>query len=255
MRERIEAAGEELAQVEELQLLRALAAARRLPQVVHLPLGRSLAEVHRVAQESEVRLAQEGRQHARVPAAAAARASNTSRMLVQISGGQRLLQQPAHLLDHRQPVRGLHARPLQPVVEDRIFVGGQVQLRRLLHHLHADKVGVTVGQQAVGVVDAAAQQADDHVQHDLAANRPPEVLRQPLVQDRVFDAIENPGRNHADAGGQSSHQDAENEAPRHHRASRLPQNAEHGRYIAQSDKPLAPRARGGVWLAFRHRGR
>ena len=60
--ERGEAAGEELAQVEELQFLGTLAAARDLPQIVHLPLGRRLAEVLRVAQEGEVRLAQEGRQ-------------------------------------------------------------------------------------------------------------------------------------------------------------------------------------------------
>ncbi len=92
-------------------------------------------------------------------------------------------------------------RSLQPVVEDGVFVGGQVKLRRLLHHLHAYEVRVAVGQQAVRVVDAAAQQADDHVQDDLAANRPPEVLRQPFVQDRVFNAVEDPGRHHADAGG------------------------------------------------------
>ena len=38
--------------------------------------------------------------------------------------------QPPDRLDHPQPVRGLHPGPFQPIIENRIFVGREVQLRR-----------------------------------------------------------------------------------------------------------------------------
>jgi hypothetical protein len=56
--QRLELAGEELVQAEELDLFGSLAAAGDLAEVVHLPLGRGLAKVLGVAQESEVRLPQ-----------------------------------------------------------------------------------------------------------------------------------------------------------------------------------------------------
>jgi hypothetical protein len=38
-------------------------------------------------------------------------------------GGHGLLDEPAHLLDHGQPVSGLHAGALEAIVEDGILVG------------------------------------------------------------------------------------------------------------------------------------
>ena len=95
-------------------------------------------------------------------------------------GGDGLLDQPAHLLDHRQPVGGLHARALQAIVEDRIFVNRDVERGGFAHHLDADVMGIAVGQQVVEVIHCARQNAGEHRQRHLRADEPPEVLRQRL---------------------------------------------------------------------------
>ena len=64
-------------------------------------------------------------------------------------GRDRLLNQPAHLLDHGQPVGGLHARAFQPIVKDGVFVDCHVESRGLAHHLNADVMRVAVGEQVV----------------------------------------------------------------------------------------------------------
>ena len=45
-------------------------------------------------------------------------------------GRDRLLDEPAHLLDHGQPVGGLHPCAFEAVVEDGIFVDGDVEAPR-----------------------------------------------------------------------------------------------------------------------------
>ena len=45
-------------------------------------------------------------------------------------GSDSLLDEPAHLLDHRQAVGGLHAGALQTIVEDGVFIGGDIEASR-----------------------------------------------------------------------------------------------------------------------------
>ena len=171
-----------VAQVEELELFGAFPAAGYLAQIVHLPLGRSLAEILRIAEKGKMGFSQEGGEHAQRE-----QKHQPGRVPEQDGGpdqrGQGLLEEPAHLLDHGQAIGGLYPRPFQAVVEDRIFVGRQVQRRRLLHDPDADEVGVAVGQQAVAVIDAPRQQAGKHVEAGFEPHQPPKVRYQSLVAE------------------------------------------------------------------------
>ena len=69
------------------------------------------------------------------------------------SGRDRLLDEPAHLLDHRQPVSGLNAGAFEAVVEDRVFVDGDVEGGGLAHDFDADMMGIAIGEQIVEVVN------------------------------------------------------------------------------------------------------
>ena len=160
LREGGEAAGEVAGEVVELELLRALAAAGGLAQVVHLALRRCLAEVLGVAEEGVVGFAEEGRQDAE------GEQQHQPRRVEhedagEDGGGDDLLQQAAHHLDHRQPVGGLDAGAFEAVVEDRVLVGGEVELGGLLHDPDADGEGIPVGEQAVQVVDRPVDRVGD----------------------------------------------------------------------------------------------
>jgi hypothetical protein len=92
------------------------------------------------------------------------------------NGGDGLLNEPAHLLNHRKPVRGLHAGTLQAVVEDRVFVYRHIERRGLPHDLHADVVGVAVGKQIVKIIHCARENACQDRECHLRAYQPPEML-------------------------------------------------------------------------------
>ncbi len=64
-----------------------------------------------------------------------------------IYGGDGLLDEPSHRLNHDETVRGLHPGPFQPVVKNRVLVGQQVEAGRAIHDANADVTGVLVGQQ------------------------------------------------------------------------------------------------------------
>jgi hypothetical protein len=81
----------------------------------------------------------------------------------------------SHLLDHRQPIRSLDAGSLQPVVELRILVGGEVEARGLAHDLDADVMGVAVGEQRIGVVDGTGEDGEQEREADFGRNDPPEI--------------------------------------------------------------------------------
>ena len=92
-----------------------------------------------------------------------------------------LLHQAAQHLDHRQTVGGLHPRALQPVVEQRVFVGDQVQLGGVPHHLDADVARVLVGQQRIGVVGGAGENVAQHRDGELSRHQPPQGARNRLM--------------------------------------------------------------------------
>ncbi len=81
--------------------------------------------------------------------------------------GDRLLDQAAHLLDHRQAVSGLHAGALEAIVEDGIFVDGDVECCSFAHDLDADVMRVAVGEQVVEVVDGTGEDAGDDGERHL----------------------------------------------------------------------------------------
>ena len=92
-------------------------------------------------------------------------------------------------LNHDQAVRGLHPRPLQPVIENRILIGQQVQAGGVLHHPNADVARVLVGQQRIGVVDGPDEHAIENGEGKLGRDQPPEAGLHRLVGgDGVDDA-------------------------------------------------------------------
>ncbi len=95
----------------------------------------------------------------------------------QADGCQDLLAHCADGLDHGNPVGGLDARALQFVVEERIFIGGQVEARRVLHHHQADVAGEAVGEQGIKIADGPATMRAKRSQRKFGAHQPPEVRR------------------------------------------------------------------------------
>ncbi len=133
---------EKLAESEKLQFLGGFLAAAHQAQIIQLAPNRSLAKILGIAQKREVALAQECRQHARNQQQHQPRRINNDGD-GQSDGRDHQLDQPANLLNHAQPVGGLHPRPFQPVIENRIFVSDQVQFGGVLHHLNAHVAGCT----------------------------------------------------------------------------------------------------------------
>jgi hypothetical protein len=101
-------------------------------------------------------------------------------------GGDDLLDQAAHLLDHREAVGGLDAGALEAVVEDGVFVGGQVEAGGLLHDANADVLGVAVREERVRVVDGPGDQAKEDVESDLCCDQGPEVAGRGAVPRKTF---------------------------------------------------------------------
>jgi hypothetical protein len=160
-------------------------------------------------------------------------------------GGKRhgrdgLLDQTAHLLNHRQAVGGLHAGALQAVVEDRVFIDGNVERSGLAHDFDADVMGVAIGKQVVEVIDRARKNAGDYGKRHLRADQPPEVHRQGFVQTNLIDAVNDVASHDADADGEERNQNANGEVPKNHRGARLPDEFQHRRDVLQRANAVAP---------------
>ena len=145
-----------IAEVEELQFFCRFLAAANLAQVIHLAAQRCLSEVLRVSEKREMAFAEkcgndagdeQEQEEGRVE-------DEDGRKRDRCDG---LLDQPAHLLDHGQPVGGLHARPLQAIVENRILIDRDIERRGLAHHFYAHVMGITIGEQVVEVIDGARE--------------------------------------------------------------------------------------------------
>ena len=169
------------AQTEQLQFLGGFLAGAQHAQVVQLAPDGRLANVLRVSEKGEMALAQERGHHA-TTSSTSSHGENHRSPTRQAHGGNDLLDQPADGLNHRDAVRGLHPRALQPVVEARVFVGGQVQPRGVLHHLDADVAGEAIGQQRIEIADGAAEMPPSAASANSARHQPPEVGRQRTVR-------------------------------------------------------------------------
>jgi len=60
-------------------------------------------------------------------------------------------------LDHDEAIRGLNARPLEPVVKGRVLVLREVHTRSMPHNPYADVADISVSQQTVAVDNGARQ--------------------------------------------------------------------------------------------------
>ena len=142
---------QERRQAEQLHFFRAFFCAADHSQVIELAARRCLLETHRIAQESEVRLAQKGGYHANEKGEQEPR-SVKQNPGSQADGRDHFLHEPAADLDHLHAVGALHPRPLQLVVENRVFVRHEIQIRRVLHQAHADVAHEPLGESGVAKI-------------------------------------------------------------------------------------------------------
>ena len=83
------------------------------------------------------------------------------------------LKQLAKGLDHPNPVGGLVPGALQLVVKFRVFVGGKIQPRGVLHDANADVARKPVRQKAVAVIAETRQNGSEKRQPKLQRHQPP----------------------------------------------------------------------------------
>jgi hypothetical protein len=143
-----------------------------------------------------------------------------------------LLDQPAQRLDHVQAVGCLHARPLQAIVEDGVFVREQVQAGRVLHYSHADVVHILPGQQGIGVVDPPSYQALSQRQRKLRGNQPPQIMRDRLmVSNNLVDGVDDELRYPEQGNGQQRSDDSSEQSGDDHRPPGFPHVVQDRRHI------------------------
>src|SRR6185369_15328214 len=156
-----ESSSKEVAQAKEFQFFCGLFAAAEHAQIVELAADWCLAEVLGVSQKCEVAFPQEGGDDASNKHQHQPRRIDDHRDRHGY-GGDDLLFQAANRLDHSQTIRGLDASALEAVVENRIFVGDEIQFRGVLHDFNADVAGVFFREQGIGIVDGAGQDAGEY---------------------------------------------------------------------------------------------
>ncbi len=118
------------------------------------------------------------------------------------------MEESTHLLDHGETVRCLNSGSLESVVEDGIFVGSEVKASSLLHHANADVLGVAVGEERVGVVDGAGDDAEQDVEGNFGGDEGPEVLGEGLATQNPGDVANDPGCYFGDAKGENGDDNA-----------------------------------------------
>ncbi len=128
-------------------------------------------------------------------------------------GGDDLLKETAHELNHGEAVCGLNAGAFETVVEDGVFVGGEIELGGLLHDADADVLGVAVGEQRVGVVDGAGHETHQDVEANLGGDQGPEVGGQGRAVDDAGDIADDVLGDLGDTEGQGRDNDAQAKAP------------------------------------------
>ncbi len=242
------AVGEVLAQVEELEFLCRFLAAAHLAQIVHLAAHGGLAEVFGVGEEGEVTFAEECGNDA-----GDEKEKQEGRVIDENSGEgdgcDRLLDQPAHLLNHGQPVSGLDAGAFEAVVKDRVFVDRDVKGGCLAHDLDTDVMGVAVGEQIVKVINRTRQDAGDDGERHFAAHQPPEIRGKRLVQTDAIHAVDDVAADDADAHGQKGNDDADGDVPENDGGTGFPNEVENRGDIFEGPQPIAPCVTGAFgWI-------
>ncbi len=152
----------------------------------------------------------------------------------------RLLDQAAHLLNHGQPIGGLHTRALEAIVENGILVDGYIECGSLAHDLNTDMVGITIGKKIVEVVDRTRHETGGDGQHHLCADKIPEVPRKRLMEADAIDAIDDSSRNDADANRKKCNDDANRDVPEDNCWTRLPDKMKYGGNVFESVHAIRP---------------
>jgi len=166
-------------------------------------------------------------------------------------GGDDLLEEAAHLLDHGETVGCLDSGTLEPIVEDRVFIHGQIEGCRFAHDFDADVMGIAVGKQVVEVIDRARKNAGKYREPHFRANEPPEVLRQRIVEADLIDSIDDEAAHDANADRQKGDDDADGEIPGNDGRARLPDEVENRGNVFERAQAVSPGiARGLRWIGL-----
>ena len=150
-------------------------------------------------------------------------------------------------MDHAKAICGLNACPLKPVVEDRVFVGKQIESRGMLHDLDAHVAHVIFREQGVEVIADAADGTGHNRQREFQSNEIPETGGDWLVRgDHAVDSIDDQlAANPSNCQRQQRGNQAKENSPCDDRAPRVPHNSKDNRYIAQGGKSFTPAAQEG----------
>ena len=151
-----------------------------------------------------------------------------------------LLNEAAHLLDHRQPVSGLDSRALKAVVENGVLVDCNVEGSGFAHDFNADMVRVPVGEQVVKVVDGARKDTHEDCQPHFRGNEPPETVRQRLMKADTVHAVNDVTDNDPDADGQKRDNDADGNVPENNRRPGFPNKMKHRRNVLKRCDTIRP---------------
>ena len=87
-------------------------------------------------------------------------------------------------------MRSVPTRALQRVVERGVLVGGEIELRGVVHHAHADVAGEAIGQQRVEEAVVRPRMAPSTASPH-SSDEPPEVSPSSPVVEPDLDRVEN----------------------------------------------------------------
>ena len=164
---------EEILQPKKFEFLGGFAAASQHPQVVEFSADRGLAEISGISKKCEVAFSEKCRKNTHNQQQQEPRREQEN-VCRQRGGRNHLLHQPSNGLNHAEPVGGLHPRPLQSVIEDRIFIRNEIQVRSVLHNPNADVAGIFVRQQGIEIIDGSAEDATENRDGELRRDQPPQ---------------------------------------------------------------------------------
>ncbi len=195
----------------------------------------------RIPQKREVALAQKRRRHREEQEREQARRKQDQADR-QRSQRHRLLDQASDALEHRNAIGGLHPRPLQHVVEGRVFETRQIELRRMIHNPQAGVAAIFVGDPRIQIIDPPPRHHPEGGEGELRGQQAEyrSARRRRSLRSghhRVHNQLRHPQqRNRHDR-----RQRPQDHIRRHQKPARFPQKYQHRRYILQCLETVSPR--------------
>ena len=97
--------------------------------------------------------------------------------------------------DHTHSINRLNTRAFQLIVEIGIFVGGEIELRGVLHDQQAAVHHEAAGEKFVEIVNCSCQENRKSRDNEIGHNQQPKVFRKRLsVRDVTDDAVDDETR-------------------------------------------------------------